>query len=59
MQEADSAADHEWLPSMNLYELIQHIPEFISETLAAQKAASSQDAAPLIGKFYLGLQYDY
>jgi hypothetical protein len=28
----------EWLPSMNLYELIQYIPDFISETLLAQKS---------------------
>lgn len=59
MQEADAEAGNEWLPSMNLYELIQFIPDFISETLIAQKSATEKDARPMLGKFYLGLQYDY
>jgi hypothetical protein len=46
----------EWLPSMNLYELIQQIPDFISEILLALK---TNEEAPMVGKFYLGLQYDY
>ena len=41
---------------MNLYELIQYIPEFISEVLLAQK---SKDVMPMLEKFYLGLNYDY
>ena len=44
---------------MNLYELIQYIPDFISETLVAQKSVNADQALPMIGKFYLGLQYDY
>lgn len=59
MQEAENNGDNEWLPSMNLYELIQFIPDFISETLIAQKSASEKDSRPMLGKFYLGLQYDY
>ena len=58
-EEEPSGDANEWLPSMNLYELIQFIPDFISETLIAQKAASKDAAAPMLGKFYLGLQYDY
>lgn len=58
LQEIDGEGN-EWLPSMNLYALIQCIPEFISEVLAAQKAQDSNEVAPMIGKFYLGLQYDY
>lgn len=33
--EADADPEPEWLPSMNLYELIQFIPDFISDTLLA------------------------
>ena len=60
VKEEESSGDgNEWLPSMNLFELIQCIPDFISETLIAQKSASKDAAAPMLGKFYLGLQYDY
>ena len=43
---------------MNLYELIQHIPEFIVNTLN-QTNAKNSEKPPMIGKFYLGLNYDY
>lgn len=43
----------EWRPSMNLYELIQQIPEFIRETLLQQLPT-----AKLTGRFHLGLNYD-
>lgn len=58
-EEEDPSGENEWLPSMNLYELIQFIPDFIAETLLNQKSKSSDEAAPMLGKFYLGLQYDY
>ena len=32
-EENDQGDEREWRPSMNLYELIQQIPNFISETL--------------------------
>jgi hypothetical protein len=28
--------EEDWRPSMNLYELIQHIPDFISEQVKTQ-----------------------
>jgi hypothetical protein len=50
---------------MNLYELIQYIPDFISETLKTQHQIEQNDkkgqhgeAPKMIGKFHLGLQYD-
>jgi hypothetical protein len=50
---------------MNLYELIQYIPDFISETLKTQhqieqneKKGVVGEAPKMIGKFHLGLQYD-
>jgi len=35
----------EWRPSMNLFDLIQHIPDFIVETLTQQSAVAA-GAAP-------------
>ena len=49
----------EWKPSMNLYELIQYIPEFISDHLLQQNVNNKQGFSNLVGKFYLGLNYDY
>lgn len=47
---------------MNLHDLIQHIPKFIAEVAQkmhdAQKKKSNE-TLPMIGKFYLGLPYDY
>ena len=43
---------------MNLYELIQCIPEFINQVLFKMSNQSQQEVG-MIGKFYLGLQYDY
>ena len=53
------AEEGEWKPSMNLYELIQYIPDFISEVLLQLNTDFMGGAKPMIGKFYLGLQYDY
>ena len=49
----DEKGEREWKPSMNLYQLIQSIPEFIKDTLenAKDKKASNK----MIGRFYLGL----
>ena len=45
---------------MNLYELIQYIPDFIVETVQSlSMQSSSGQALPMIGNFYLGLSYDY
>ena len=46
---------------MNLYELIQYIPDFIEDALLQQasKQVKLGEAPPMIGKFYLGLNYDY
>ena len=43
---------------MNLYELIQNIPEFISDMLAAEKNDTKGKVRAMVGKFYLGLNYD-
>lgn len=50
---------------MNLYELIQYIPEFIAEMAKLQhqhemnqKKGTTNEAPKMIGKFHLGLQYD-
>ena len=44
---------------MNLYELIQYIPDFISEQLMAHVTDNKGGLRPMVGKFYLGLNYDY
>lgn len=44
---------------MNLYELIQHIPEFISDMLVAQNSDTKGKVKSMVGNFYLGLNYDY
>lgn len=47
---------------MNLYELIQYIPDFISEIAKQQHLDQSDkkeaEASKMLGKFHLGLQYD-
>jgi hypothetical protein len=45
--------EEDWRPSMNLYDLIQKIPFFITEVVKKQ---DKFDLLP--GKFHLGLQYD-
>jgi len=49
----------EWLPSMSLYELIQYIPDFIADVLRATNGAGKDQEQRMLGKFYLGLNYDY
>lgn len=48
----------EWRPSMNLFELVQCIPKFVASTIE-KKAPSGDAPAPMLGRFYLGLNYDY
>lgn len=59
----------EWLPSMNLYELLQYIPDFISEMLmrsgdddfkdeSSNNTVSNQPKSGILGHFHLGMQYD-
>lgn len=45
---------------MNLYELIQWIPEFIEEVLKlnSEESKASYKEIECIGKFHLGLLYD-
>ena len=51
----------EWRPSMNLFDLIKSIPHFITKLCdEMNNPKSKQSQAPnMIGKFYLGLNYDY
>lgn len=50
----------EWRPSMNLFNLIKCIPDFISKILNEVNDKKKTNMAPrMIGKFYLGLNYDY
>ena len=52
--------DGEWRPSMNLFNLIKSIPEFIVKILNEVNDKKNKNNAPrMIGKFYLGLNYDY
>ena len=45
---------------MNLFDLINQIPVFISNLLDSMHGKNKAGAAPgMIGKFYLGLNYDY
>jgi hypothetical protein len=37
--------EDDWRPSMNLYELIQHIPDFIAEQVKAQHAHEAKEKA--------------
>jgi len=60
-QEKEAVAEQgEWKPSMNLKELILCIPMFIETVLKEQHAPVKKGEVPhMIGKFYLGLNYDY
>ena len=50
----------EWRPSMNLFDLIKSIPNFITKLLEElHKKDKSSQTPNMIGKFYLGLNYDY
>lgn len=44
---------------MNLFDLINQIPVFISNLLDSQNKKDKGSAPSMIGKFYLGLNYDY
>jgi len=59
MDAEDDNNEGEWLPSMSLYELIQYIPDFISDVLRATNGAGKDADQKMLGKFYLGLNYDY
>lgn len=43
----------EWMPSMNLSDLIKQIPDFIRESLARTTPPQK-----MVGRFHLGLSYD-
>ena len=58
--EDDVIDDGEWRPSMNLFNLIKSIPDFIAKNLNEINDKKNKNNAPrMIGKFYLGLNYDY
>lgn len=47
----------EWRPSMNLFEVIQQIPKFLSETISLHNA-NERETIRSLGRFHLGLNYD-
>ena len=52
----------EWRPSMNLFDLIKSIPNFIQKLVDEHGKKGKDQGGPhteMIGKFYLGLNYDY
>ena len=44
---------------MNLYELIQYIPDFIEDIAMNNNLKDENEESEMIGRFYLGLNYDY
>ena len=54
-----SDEEGEWKPSTSLFELIQHIPKFIENLMETLMTDDMGGARPMIGRFYLGLDYDY
>lgn len=47
----------EWRPSMNLFEVIQQIPAFLSETIKKTQQGDKESMRKL-GRFHLGLNYN-
>lgn len=47
----------EWRPSMNLFEVIQQIPEFLTDTIN-KNLAGQKDQLRSLGRFHLGLNYN-
>jgi hypothetical protein len=47
--------EEDWRPSMTLIDIIQQIPQFITDMI---KNGATLQATTMIGKFHLGLQYD-
>ena len=47
----------EWRPSMNLFEVIQQIPGFLSEAISLSEAGKKAQVRQL-GRFHLGLNYN-
>ena len=47
----------EWRPSMNLYDLIMRIPQFIEQAIKMDKQDKQKELRAL-GRFHLGLNYD-
>jgi len=48
----------EWRPSMNLFEIIQQIPDFISDVLEKDGRPAAKDEIRALGRFHLNLNYD-
>lgn len=48
----------EWRPSMNLFEIIQQIPVFISHTIQNEGQPGMRDEMLTMGRFHLNLNYD-
>jgi len=49
---------HEWRPSMNLFEIIQQIPVFVSRVIERGASPPYQDEIRKMGRFHLNLNYD-
>jgi len=48
----------EWRPSMNLFEVIQQIPIFISNIIQKAGKPGTKDEIRALGRFHLNLNYD-
>ena len=48
----------EWRPSMNLFEIIQQIPVFLSHIIAQADRPEAKEELRSLGRFHLNLNYD-
>ena len=48
----------EWRPSMNLFEIIQQIPIFISTVIGKEGQPGAKEEIRKLGRFHLNLNYD-
>ena len=48
----------EWRPSMNLFEIIQQIPVFISLIITKEGRPGAKEEIRALGRFHLNLNYD-
>lgn len=48
----------EWRPSMNLFDIIQQIPDFISHIIGKEEQPGAKNEIRALGRFHLNLNYD-
>lgn len=48
----------EWRPSMNLKEIIEQIPIFVSNLIQKEGRPGTKDEVRALGRFHLNLNYD-